>query len=293
MRVAVVDVGSNTVRLLVASVGRTGVESLADEKAFHWLGAELARRGAPRSRTLAAVAATVERFARTARAHRADRLETIVTAPGRQAGAGPLLATLREATGAPVRVLSAEEEGRLAWEGAVARARDLPEVVGVVDVGGGSTEIVVGTPLSGPAWIRSLELGSLRLAHAHFGSDPPAPGELERARAVTREALGTVKPPVPDRVFATGGSARTAARLLGRRFTAADLDGAIPVLTRLPARETAAAHGLHAERARTIAAGAIILAETARLLGRPLERARGGLREGAALALAHGAAVAA
>jgi exopolyphosphatase/guanosine-5'-triphosphate,3'-diphosphate pyrophosphatase len=287
MRVAVIDVGSNTVRLLVAAVrGADRIEPIADEKAFLWLGAELAQRGELGPKKQAELSDTARAFARIAHDHDIARLETIVTAPGRGRGAESLLETLGQATGAPVRVLSASEEGRLAWEGAVARAGDLPDVVGVADVGGGSTELVVGTPLAGPAWVCSLAIGSLRLTERFFRGDPPSPDEVARARASAQEELVTIDPPIPDRVFATGGSARTAAKILGRRYDASALDEAILTLTGRSAAETAAAHGLHAERARTIAAGAIILAEIARLLDRPLERARGGLREGAALSLA-------
>jgi exopolyphosphatase/guanosine-5'-triphosphate,3'-diphosphate pyrophosphatase len=294
MRVAVIDVGSNTVRLLVAAVrGAARIEPIADEKAFLWLGAELAQHGELAPAKQAELAGTVRAFARIARDHDVARLETIVTAPGRGRGAESLLGTLQQWTGAPVRVLSAAEEGRLAWEGAVARADELPEVVGVADVGGGSTELVVGTPLAGVAWVCSLEIGSLRLTESFFRSDPPSASAVARARDAAREALSTIDPPIPDSVFATGGSARTAAKMLGRRYDASALDEAIVTLTRRSSVQAATAHGLHAERARTIAAGAIILAEIARLLERPLERARGGLREGAALSLAADALLAA
>ena len=294
MRVAVVDVGSNTARLLVADVADGRVQAVADERAFLGLGAEIARLGALTPSTIADAAATAGRFARLARRAGAERLQAVVTAPGRQ-GAAPerLPAALREATGAPVVVLSAEEEGRLAYEGAVARAGGLPDVVGVVDVGGGSTELVAGTPLAGAAWARSVDVGSLRLATACFRRDPPRRRELEQARATAREALAALDPPRPDVVFATGGSSRALGKVLGRRYDADALDGAVARLARRPAAERAEAFGLHPLRAETIVAGAVVLAEVARLLDRPLELARGGLREGAALALAAPAAAAA
>jgi exopolyphosphatase/guanosine-5'-triphosphate,3'-diphosphate pyrophosphatase len=294
MRVAVVDVGSNTARLLVADVGDGRVEAVADERAFLGLGAEIARRGALGAGKVAEAAETARRFARVARRAGAERLETVVTAPGRQ-GAGPeqLLAALREATGAPVRVLGAEEEGRLAWEGAVARATGLPEVVGVVDVGGGSTEIVVGTPLLGAAWVRSLETGSLRLTRTCIHRDPPRRRELEEARALVRDALADVEAPRPDLVFATGGSSRALGKVLGRRYDADGLDDAVRRLARRTAGERAEAFGLHPLRAETIVGGAIVLAEVGRLLERPFELARGGLREGAVLELAAPAVAAA
>ena len=86
----------------------------------------------------------MRRFAHAAREHDVQRVEAIITAPGRGPGGAELAAAVSNATGWPARVLSADDEGRLAYDGAVARADDLPEVVGVVDVGGGSSEIVVG-----------------------------------------------------------------------------------------------------------------------------------------------------
>src|SRR5262249_58329617 len=90
-----------------------------------------------------------------------ERVEAIITAPGRGPGGAELARAVATATGWPARVLSADDEGRLAYDGAVSQADALPEVVGVVDVGGGSSEIVVGTPLLGGAWVRSLTAGSL------------------------------------------------------------------------------------------------------------------------------------
>ena len=153
----------------------------------------------------------------------------IVTAPGRQGAAAPeLTAALADATSLPVRVLTAESEGRLAYDGAVARAvGDLPEVVAVVDVGGGSTEVVVGTPLLGAAWVRSADVGSLRLTRAHLTDDPPLgrpdPG---RADAVGR-ALAGMSPPRPALALAVGGSARALTKIVGRRFDADDLERAV------------------------------------------------------------------
>jgi exopolyphosphatase/guanosine-5'-triphosphate,3'-diphosphate pyrophosphatase len=183
-------------------------------------------------------------------------------------------------------VLSADDEGRLAYDGAVARSFGLPEVVAVVDVGGGSSEIVVGTPLLGAAWVRSLTTGSLHLTRLLLDSDRPSREALEAARDVVRRALDGVQPPSPDLALAAGGSARAAAKAIGETFDADELDELARLAARKSARDLARAFGLRPNRARTLAAGAIVLAETARLLGRPFELARGGLREGAALALA-------
>ena len=288
MRVAVVDVGSNTARVLVADVSPGAHVAAVEEKRERLgLGAELARTGTLSRGTVRTVARVCHAYAKLARRLGAERAETIVTAPGRQGRApGLLVAALSESTRLPVRVLSAEEEGRLAYDGAVSRsARAVAGPVGVVDVGGGSTEIVVGTA-HGAGWVRSIDLGSIRLTRMHLHADPPSRRELARARRVVGSALNAIAPPPTDVALATGGSARAVAKLVGRSYTAADVEDAIAALSRRPSAEVGREAGIHPVRAASVLGGALLLAEAARLLDRPLAVARGGVREGAALELA-------
>jgi exopolyphosphatase/guanosine-5'-triphosphate,3'-diphosphate pyrophosphatase len=295
MRVAIIDVGSNTARLLVAEISPSGgVVEIARDRAYLALGAELTRRGELSDAKIDEAAEVARRFAAFADTYDVDRAETIVTAPGRRGPSAPLLTrALQNAGGWPVRVLSADEEGRLAYDGAVARTDVLPEVVAVVDVGGGSSEIVVGTPLLGAAWVRSLDTGSLRLTEHYLASDPPSKRELAAAHDSIRRALAGVEPPAPDLALAAGGSARAIAKVVGRSFGPDELDEVVRIFSRRPSRRTGRSLSVHPSRAGTVAAGAIVLAEISRLLGRRLELAEGGLREGAALALALQAASAA
>ncbi|MFN0154405.1 MAG: hypothetical protein ACKVUT_08500 [Gaiella sp.] len=290
MRVGIVDIGSNTARLLVADTRRDGtIEEIDTRRAYLGLGEEIARKGSLRPDTVSRAALVASAYAEVARREGASTVEVIVTAPGRQGDAsGRLVAALERSTGMPVHVLSAEEEGRLAYEGAVHRlAGELPDVLGVVDVGGGSTEIVVGTPLAGPAWVRSLDIGSLRLTELELEGDPPRAKSIDRARAHVREALLSLALPSPDMLIACGGSARAVWHIVGRRgFSVDDLETVVEVAARTKAAKLAKTFGLHPHRARTLLAGTLILAETARALDRPFELAGGGLREGAALALA-------
>lgn len=289
MRVAVIDVGSNTARLLVAAVTADGaVASVAEERSYLRLGAEIERTGTLGRKTIAAAANVCGGYARRAAELGAERSTVIVTAPGRQgASAAMLTAALAEATGLPVRVLTADSEGRFAYDGAVARATDaLPEVIAVVDVGGGSTEIAVGTPLLGAAWIRSADLGSLRLTRAHLHNDPPTAAQVAAATDAVRRSLDGMSPPAPDLALAVGGSARAIAKIVGRRFDTDDLDEAVRLLSRRPSAKAARAFGIDADRAETLLAGALLLAGASRALRSSLELGRGGLREGAALELA-------
>jgi len=287
MRVAVIDVGSNTARLLVAEVTADGaVVELDQVGTYLGLGEELAPDGTLRARKIAEVAEVARAFADHARRLSVVRCETVVTAPGRGASGRRLASALAASTGWPTRVLSSDDEGRLAYDGAVARGFELPEVVAVVDVGGGSSEIVVGTPLLGAAWVRSLTTGSLHLTRLLLDEDRPSKAALEAARDIVRRALAGAQPPRPDLALAAGGSARAAAKALGGAFDANDLDELAHMASRSSTSEVADMFDLRPSRARTLAAGAIVLAETARLLGQPLELALGGLREGTALALA-------
>jgi exopolyphosphatase/guanosine-5'-triphosphate,3'-diphosphate pyrophosphatase len=288
VRVAVVDIGSNTARLLVADVAGDGLADVEKRRAYLGLGEEIARTGELSAPSIARTAAIAAAYAARARKQGATLVQTVVTAPGRQgAGTGALLAALADATGGDVRVLSADEEGRLAFDGALHRARTpLPEVLAVVDVGGGSSEIAVGTPLIGAAWVRSLDLGSLRLAQRALEGDPPTKRSLTRARELVSAAFADVDAPRPDVALAAGGSARAVSRIVGRTFGEDDLAEVTRIASQWPAAKVAKTFGYHLHRARTLAAGAILLAAASQALGRPLELAGGGVREGAALALA-------
>ena len=287
MRVGVIDVGSNTVRLLVASVAGHEARTLREERAHLGLGEEILRHGRVRRTKLDEVAAVTRDYARIARKLGVRELETVVTAPGRQGDQTQrLLDTIGRATAADVRVVSAEEEGRLAFAGAVSRANTGDAVVAVCDVGGGSTEVVVGTELLGPAWVRSVDLGSLRLTAAVLPSDPPAATEIEAARSAVREAFAAVDPPRPEIALATGGSARAVARIVGHEYGSDELERVVELLGSRPASASAAKLGVRPDRARTLLAGALILAEVSNRLGVHFTPSRGGIREGVAFRLA-------
>src|SRR5437763_656524 len=148
-----------------------------------------------RSRASCSAIPTAFADARRARKLGCDAIEILVTSPGRQAANGAeLVATLEAATGIRPHVLSSDEEGALAWHGAVNAAQELPETVAVCDVGGGSTQLVVGTVTSGPAWARSIDVGSLRLTRRVFAGDPPRTSEIARARTEVAAALGELAP---------------------------------------------------------------------------------------------------
>ena len=278
--------GANTVRLLVAA--RDGERSVAvrEERVQLGLGEQIEQTGRISEDKLDETAATAATRVRRARKAGCAAIEVLVTSPGRQAENGRELVTrLREATGAPTRVLSAEEEGALAWRGAVSSAGELPASVAVCDVGGGSAQIAVGALAEGPAWVRSIDIGSLRLTRRAFRDDPPSGADIERARAAIAESFDDVTPPLPLAALAVGGTARALRRIAGEQLGADGIAAAIEDLRELPSRQIAKTFKLDRQRARTITAGALILAEIQSRLKVPLEVGRGGLREGAALQL--------
>jgi exopolyphosphatase / guanosine-5'-triphosphate,3'-diphosphate pyrophosphatase len=281
VRAGVIDVGSNTVRLLVAGPGRRGLDTILSERTHVGLAADVERDGRISPARLERVRNLAAAYAALAKAYGVDRLEVVVTAPGRQSGnPAELHAALAESTGTRVRQLSAEEEGRLAYAGAVCACRTVPDTVAVVDVGGGSSQVMVGTA-EGPAWLRTLELGSLRLTERFVRWDPPLPHELRAvSEAVEREFEG-LTPPLPLSALATGGTARALRRIVGRRLGEKGLTGVLELLAATPAAEFAAEHEVPPERARVLPAGTILLRGAQRRLGVKLEVAKGGVREGA------------
>jgi exopolyphosphatase/pppGpp-phosphohydrolase len=283
VKVGIIDVGSNTVRLLAAESGRSGsVTALREERRQVGLGDVIERRGRIPDAKLSETADCARSYAKLARRIGCDRLEVVVTAPGRQSSnAAALLAALGAAVGVTPRVLSAESEGRLAYLGAIS-ASDLPlSLTAVCDVGGGSTEIAFGVSADDADWVDSIDTGSLRLTSRYFGTSSGR-SDVRAARAEVRALLAEVEQPRPKAALATGGSARALRRLVGRSLGAEELEQVIDSLTGRTPAKIARKHGIELRRARTLLAGTVILAEVNLKLGVPFEVARGGMREGLA-----------
>lgn len=294
VRVAVIDVGSNSVRLMVASVRRSGeIRELERERVYLRLGDDAYRLGRIGSRKLDELAETAGRYARLARAARAERIETIVTAPGRQAGnADELVELLRDVTRAPVVILTAEDEGRLAWQGAVSLLDLAAGDIAVVDLGGGSCEVAIGRRETGPTAVYSRDAGALRVTRAFL---PPRPTQhdLECARSGVRELLDGVAPARPDVALAVGGTARALGKVLGPRYGPRKLEALADRIVELGTERLTRQLDVTPARSETLLGGTLVLAELARRLESKLEVGRGGLREGAVLALARLESVAA
>jgi exopolyphosphatase/guanosine-5'-triphosphate,3'-diphosphate pyrophosphatase len=284
VRVGIIDVGANTLRLLVAAREEGRVVALREQRVQLGLGEEIERSGALGEEKLAEAAAVARAHVRRAHKLGCERIDMLVTSPGRQARNGDELASvLQEATGVATKVLLPEEEGELAWYGAIATADYPPDSIAVCDVGGGSTQLVVGTVSGGPAWVRSVDLGSLRLTRRTLSSAPPTPGELDAARAQVEAAFVDLAPPRTLAAIATGGTARGLRRIVGGTLEPETLASAARKLAKRSDRAIANDYGVDPARAGTLLAGTLILIEVQRRLGIDLQVGRGGIREGAAL----------
>jgi exopolyphosphatase / guanosine-5'-triphosphate,3'-diphosphate pyrophosphatase len=271
-------VGSNTIRLLVAEVAGGVVTPLDKERVRLSLGEEIERGGRVSETSIATAAKSVGKLCSMARRHGVASLDVFLTAPGRQSeNAEELITAVRRAADHPVRVLSTDEEGRLAYAGAVATADiELPERIAVCDVGGASTEIAVGAPGSSPDWVASVDLGSVRLT--------TRTDDLASARREAADAFAELEPPKVELALAVGGSARAARRLVGPWLGDAELTEALRLVETTSPRAISRRFGVDRSRARILPAGVAILAQVHELLGVPLHVCDGGIREGAVLA---------
>src|SRR4051794_39461903 len=283
-----VDIGSNTTRVLVAEVTPHGVREVLQRRAFTRLGHALASGGPIPRAKLDEVARVVAEQHALARAAGVQAVRVVATAAIRGApDRDELVHALCRAAGGGVDVLAGEPEARLASLGATRTlGRPLSGAVGVVDVGGGSTELAVGTMAAGVEWWESFHVGSGTLAALHAGADPPTGEHVAAGRGHAAPGLaGAVPPPVATAV-AVGGSAASLRTVVGSVLDSGSLRRALDALCAAPALDVARCYGLEVERVKLLPAGLLALEAAGRCLDSPLEIGHGGLREGVLLELA-------
>jgi exopolyphosphatase / guanosine-5'-triphosphate,3'-diphosphate pyrophosphatase len=284
MPCACVDIGTNTTRLLVAERDGARVRELVAVRRFLHLAP--GDDGAIPAEAVAALAAIVTAHVRMAHDHGVREVRAVGTAAIRDArNRDDLCAAVHRAAGVHVEVLTDEQEAELAFVGALATLAVPPAgTIGVIDVGGGSSELVTGTARDGVTWWTSLPIGSGTLAARHLRSDPPALDELAAVRAEIDVALADVHPPATELVLAVGGSATTLAAATGGELGPATIARILAVLIAEPAAEAAKRLGLHVERVRLMPVGLLALEAAWGAFGTaPLQIALGGLREGVVL----------
>jgi exopolyphosphatase/guanosine-5'-triphosphate,3'-diphosphate pyrophosphatase len=282
VRRACIDIGSNTTRLLVADCVGGGLVEIHQDREFTHVGRGRGQDGTIDEGRIRHVAEVVDRQLREARSLGAREVRVVATAAIRSAtNARVLIDAVREASGAEVEIISDEEEARLAFVG-VARTLDHRPSgpLGVADVGGGSSELVVGHAPDEITWWASLAMGSGELAERCLPSDPPTDRELAEARRVVAGVLEGVEVPHPTEAAAVGGSAASLAKLAGPLLDGPTLSGSLRLLASHPAREIAERFGLEVQRVRLLPAGLLILQAAFEHFGQPLRLGRGGVREG-------------
>jgi exopolyphosphatase / guanosine-5'-triphosphate,3'-diphosphate pyrophosphatase len=253
-RVAAVDLGTNTTRLLVADVDGDRVAEVLRRGVVTGLGhgVDASRRLAPEA--VERVHAVVAEFRREADELGAERSLAAATSAVRDAtNGGELLRDVERRFGFATRLLSGDEEAALTRRGVGA----LDERTLVLDVGGGSTELILGASRT------SLDVGSVRLTDRYLASDPPRREELDAAAAHVRSLL---PPLAPAAAVGVAGTVWQLEALLGA-ITPDAVAAALERLAALPLAERRRVPGLDPPRAPVIVAGALIVAEVLRRYG--------------------------
>jgi exopolyphosphatase/guanosine-5'-triphosphate,3'-diphosphate pyrophosphatase len=191
-RVGAIDCGTNTIKLLVADLDpRTGKEQILErEMRIVRLGQDVDRTGRLADEALARTFAAVEEYAAIIASHRVDKVRFCATSASRDAAnSADFMAGVRERLGIEPEVVSGAVEARLTYDGATRSLPDVPAPVLVVDIGGGSTELILGGGAGDVLAARSLDIGSVRLTERLMRSDPPTAAELAAATEAIDGAL--------------------------------------------------------------------------------------------------------
>lgn len=283
---ACIDIGTNTTRLLVAETRAGVLSELMGQRVFTRVRRSQGPDGTITAAKMAELVDVVAAQARAARELGCASIHVVGTAAIRDApNREDLVVAVRQAAGVELVVLDPDEEARLAFWGATRTCDEPPTgVVGVVDLGGGSTELAVGTMAGGVTWSISVPVGSGTLCDAHLRGDPPGAPELDALRAHAEGAFADLNPPHPELALAVGGSATSLRRLCGQRLDPETLHVALLRATAGSCAEVAATHDLDPERVRLLPGALAVLEQAAAAFGAPLQVARGGLREGIILA---------
>ena len=262
MRVGVVDLGTNSTRLLVAEVDDGHVEEVARHTQITRLGEGVDERRKLLPLPIARVRNVLADYRRELEELGAERVLAIGTSAIRDAENGEaFLGEVEWSYGFATRLLSGSDEAQLTRRG-VANGRELGDDTLVLDVGGGSTELITSRER------RSLDVGSVRLTERHIHSDPPTDEELEAAARAVRDELPSLE---PDGAIGVAGTITTLAalelggydpqRVHGYRLSREGVGAQLDRLASLPLAQRRELAGLEPERAPVIVAGAVIVRE--------------------------------
>ena len=280
-RVAVVDLGSNTTRLLIADVRDRAVTELDRRTEITGLGSGVDQSGRLSDDAVARVEEALAAYREAIDAAEVDRTVALATSAVRDASNGEdFRARLRKRFSFDVSAISGEEEARKTFLGATSRRAVDAGPVTVIDVGGGSTELVIGVAGAEPTFIVSTQAGSVRQTDRHLQEDPPGDDALA---GLSREVAQIVADAVPVALrgsvragIAVAGTATSLAaieqeldpydpdRVEGYPLDVEKCERMLAMLATLPLEERREVTGLEPERAPTIVAGVAILVEAMR-----------------------------
>jgi exopolyphosphatase/guanosine-5'-triphosphate,3'-diphosphate pyrophosphatase len=282
---AVLDVGSNSIRLLVAHPAEMSVRPIHEEGEFVRLGHAVDRTGVLQPDREKAALRAIERLADRAKALGAEQVVAVATSAVREAENGPrFIRRVRTRTGIDLQVLSGHREAEMVYLGATL-GMPLAGPTLIVDLGGGSAE-VIGADRDGLRWARSLPLGCGRLTDRLIAHDPPANRELAAVEEYVLAVLDDLPAMTPEKIILTGGTANRIARLLGsdKHLTPVkgqQLDRLLRLGRKCCSRTLVRRYRMRTERAAVFAAGVCVLRAIVQAYGAPeVVVTRSGFREG-------------
>jgi exopolyphosphatase/guanosine-5'-triphosphate,3'-diphosphate pyrophosphatase len=287
---AAIDIGSNTTRLLVAEPEDGQLRKVMEQRAYTRITKAQSKNGKIDSEKVEEVGEVVQTQVKLAEELGAEVIKIVATAAIRESkNRDKVVKAISKAAGQDVEVLSEQEEGRLAFIGATkSLGHPVEGKVAVVDVGGGSSEVIFGTVAEGVDEVRSFKIGSGSLAEDVLQSDPPSASEIRALRDRIGDLFDEVEFQRPDQAVAVGGSATSLRTLVGAVLEYETLERAVRVLSSDGIAEVAKRFELDARRVKLLPAGVLILEKISELLGQPLQIGKGGLREGVILELLNG-----
>lgn len=293
MRVAGVDCGTNSIRLLIAEADASGLRDIVRTMEIVRLGQGVDKTGDFAPDALERTLSVVEEYGRLCREHGVESIRFAATSATRDArNREVFLDGVHERLGVEVQVLSGDEEARTSFAGAASVLGDYTsEPVIAVDLGGGSTEIILGDMREGVSAAYSMDIGSVRMHERHLRSNPPTDGEIEGARTDIRAALDEAERHVDfgqarDVIGLAGTVTSVTAKFLGldeynssavhgTRMSFEDIERTCEWFYRSPTSDIAALGYMHPGRVDVIGSGALVWAEViARLEQRISETGR-------------------
>jgi exopolyphosphatase/guanosine-5'-triphosphate,3'-diphosphate pyrophosphatase len=286
---AAVDIGSNTTRVLVAEPQDGQLRKVMEQRAYTRFDKDSKRKGKVTPEKIAELAEVVATQVKLAEELGAEAFRIVATAAIRESkNSDEVTEKIAEVAGREVEVLSEEEEGRLAFIGATKTlGHPVEGEIGVVDVGGGSSEIILGTIAEGVRSVQSFKIGSGSIADEFLTGDPPSAAQIRGLRDHIDDFFDGIEIDQPGQAVAVGGSATSLRTLVGSVLEYETLERAVRVLTGDPIAEVAKKFELDPRRVHLLPAGVLILEKLSDLLGQPLQIGKGGLREGIILDLLH------